>query len=170
MQSNLSLCGVACRANRHVGAHRYGAGMVVPARISLVTVGVRDLVTATQFYEAIGFELSSASVPGEVSFFHTGGAILALWGVTDLAADAGLSAPELDRFRGCALAINVESPAEVDAAIETAERAGGLAVKRGTATDWGGYSGYFADIEGTLWEVAHNPFWPLDERGLPQLP
>jgi predicted lactoylglutathione lyase len=144
--------------------------MGVPARISLVTVGVRDLAATTQFYAAIGFELSSASVDGEVSFFHTGGAILALWGVGDLAADAGLSAPSLDHFRGVAYAINVASPAEVDAAIDAAEAAGGLAVKRGTATDWGGYSGYFADPEANLWEVAHNPFWPLDDDGLPQLP
>ena|SRR5438105_4149254 len=145
--------------------------MGIRGRISLVTVGVRDLATTTRFYESLGFELSSASVTGEVSFFRTAGAILALWGAADLAADAGLTAPpSLDRFRGTAYAINVESPAEVDTAIDAAERAGGLAVKRGTATDWGGYSGYFADPEGNLWEVAHNPFWPMDERGLPQLP
>ena len=144
--------------------------MAVHPAISLVTLGVRDLDATTRFYRSLGFELSSASVEDEVSFFRTQGAILALWDIADLAADAGLSEPSLDGFRGAAYAINVDSPGAVDDAIATAEAAGGLAVKGGTATDWGGYSGYFADPEGNLWEVAHNPFWPLDERGLPQLP
>ena len=144
--------------------------MVFPARISLVTLGVRDLDALTTFYQAIGLELSGASVAGEVSFFRTGGAILALWGVADLAADAGLPAPLLQNFRGVAYAINVESREEVDAALATVEAAGGLVTKAAVATDWGGYNGYFADPEGNVWEVAHNPFWPLDEKGLPILP
>lgn len=136
----------------------------------MVTLGVRDLDALTGFYEAIGFELSSASVAGEVSFFRTGGAILALWGVADLAADAGLPVPPLENFRGVAYAINVESPAEVDEALVSAEQAGGVVTKAAVATDWGGYNGYFADPEGNVWEIAHNPFWPLDDRGLPTLP
>jgi uncharacterized glyoxalase superfamily protein PhnB len=68
------------------------------------------------------------------------------------------------------VAINLGSRAEVDAALADAVAAGGTVAKPATATEWGGYSGYFADPDGHLWEVAHNPFWPLDERGLPQLP
>jgi predicted lactoylglutathione lyase len=144
--------------------------MPVPARISLVTIGVRDLVLTTRFYEAIGFELSSASVVGEVSFFRTGGAILALWGLADLVSDAGMPEASVENFRGVAYAINVESRDEVDRALAAAEAAGGVVTRAATATGWGGYNGYFADPEGNVWEIAHNPFWPLDDRLLPQLP
>jgi predicted lactoylglutathione lyase len=153
--------------------------MAVPGRISLVTIGVRDLAAMTRYYEAIGFELSDASVAGEVSFFRTGGAILALWGVAELAADAGLDAglavPHVGEtgagdFRAVAYAINVAAREEVDDALASAEAAGGVITRPGEATDWGGYNGYFADPEGNVWEVAHNPHWPLDERGLPLLP
>jgi predicted lactoylglutathione lyase len=143
--------------------------MSIAARISLVTLGVRDVHASTTFYTALGFELSSASVEGEVSFFRTAGAILAVWGRDELAADAKQPKPT-EGFAGTALAINLDSPADVDAALADAVAAGGSVPKPATATEWGGYSGYFADPDGNLWEVAHNPFWPLDERGLPQLP
>ena len=139
----------------------------VPARISLTTLPVRDVAAATAFYERIGFELSSASVAGDVSFFHTGGSILALWGRTELAADAAVDESTL---RSSALAINVGSPDEVDAALAVAEGAGATIPRGAQGTEWGGYNGYFADLDGHLWEVAHNPFWPLDERDLPVLP
>ncbi|MFI5491881.1 VOC family protein [Actinoplanes sp. NPDC051859] len=148
--------------------------MSVPARVSLSTLGVADVARATEFYQAIGWRLSPASVPGEVSFFHTGGSTLALFGTKDLAADAGLPAetpaPAATDFRGTSLAINVESPAEVDEALRTVVQAGATLVKAGTATAWGGYLGYFTDPDGHLWEVTHNPDWPFDDRGLPQLP
>lgn len=144
--------------------------MAVPARLSLVTLGVADLARATEFYTALGWPLSSASVPGEVSFFRTAGGLLALWGARDLAADATADAGELPAFRGVALAINLDNPADVDAAIEEAVAAGGRLVKAATRAEWGGYSGYFADPDGHLWEVAHNPGWPLDETGRPMLP
>ena len=73
-------------------------------------------------------------------------------------------------FRGVTLAVNVESPQVVDAALATAECAGARIAKAPGATEWGGYHGYFADPDGHLWEVAHNPFWPLDDSGVPQLP
>lgn len=144
--------------------------MTIPSAISLVTLGVRDVPTATAFYTALGFEPSSASVAGEVSFLRTASAILALWGEDALAADAHQPAGRAPGFRGVALALNVSGRAEVDAALHAAEQAGATIPKPAEATDWGGYSGYFADPDGHLWEVAHNPFWPLDERGLPQLP
>ncbi len=146
----------------------------IPARISLATLGVSDLPRATAFYTALGWPRAGSSVDGVVTFFPTAGAALSLFGITDLAADAHLpedSAGAVSTgFRGVALAINLKSRAAVDAAFATAEGAGARIVKAPQAADWGGYSGYFADPDGHLWEVAHNPGWPLDERGLPIIP
>jgi uncharacterized protein len=145
--------------------------MTIPAVVSLVTLGVRDVPASTRFYEQLGFRRSSASVEGDVSFFHTAGGILAVWGVDDLARDAGADrVVGAGTFRGVAFAINVDSGAAVDAALAVAERAGGRVVKAGEPTEWGGYQGYFADPDDHYWEVAHNPFWPLDPDGLPLLP
>ena len=144
--------------------------MGLPARASLVTLGVADVEKAAAFYERLGWTRSSASVAGEVAFFATGGTVVGLWGHAALAADAGLPAGDPPVFRGVALAVNLASEAEVDAALAAAAAAGGTPLKPGTRTEWGGYSGYFADLDGHVWEVAHNPFWPLDERGVPQLP
>lgn len=142
----------------------------VRPRVSLVTLGVSDLARATAFYQALGWPLSSASVPGEVSFFDTAGGLLALWGNAELAADAGLAPPAGDGFRGVSLAANLDTPQEVDAALAAAAAAGGTVVRAARKADWGGYTAYFADPDGHLWEVAHNPFWPIGPDGRPQLP
>lgn len=144
--------------------------MSVPAVISLLTLGVRDVRASTRFYQDLGLELSSASVEGEVSFFRTTGALLAVWGNADLAADGGVQVSATDGFRGVSLAMNVESVDAVDAALAVAVAAGAAITAPARATDWGGYNGYFADPDGHLWEVAHNPFWPMGDNGLPQLP
>jgi predicted lactoylglutathione lyase len=144
--------------------------MAIPARLSLVTLGVSDVEAATQFYEALGWKRSSASAAGEVTFFDTAGGLLGLWSRASLAGDAKLPDGELPPYRGVALAINLGSAEEVDAALADAFNAGGTVLKPAEATDWGGYSGYFADPDGYAWEVAHNPFWPLGPDGLPQLP
>jgi predicted lactoylglutathione lyase len=144
--------------------------MTIPARISLVTLGVIDVNRSTEFYEHLGWVRSSSSVPGDVSFFHTGGARLALWGLDDLAADAQRADIAAPGFRGVSLAINCASREEVDEAFRTAEAAGATIIKSAEPTDWGGYSGYFADPDGHVWEVAHNPGWPLGADGLPTLP
>ncbi|PZS12614.1 MAG: glyoxalase [Pseudonocardiales bacterium] len=144
--------------------------MTVPAAISLVTLGVRDVRASTRFYQSLGFELSPGSVEGDVSFFRTAGGRLGLYGQDDLAADAQAQPRTADGFRGVTLSINVDSPAAVDAALAAAGAAGAAIPKPALATEWGGYSGYFADADGHLWEVAHNPFWPLGADGLPQLP
>lgn len=140
----------------------------LPARIALVTLGVTDLARSTAFYQALGWPLAAGS-GAEVSFFRTAGALLSLFPYTELAADAGVPAGG-DGFRRVSLAINLESPAQVDAALDAATAAGATLVKPPQETSWGGYSGYFADPDGNLWEVAHNPYWPLDESGLPVLP
>jgi len=145
--------------------------MSVPAVLSLVTLGVSDVAASTRFYEALGFERSSASVEGEVSFFRTAGALLGLYGAENLRLDAQAGAvSDPGTFRGVTLAVNVASPAVVDDALARAEAVGARVAKPPQATEWGGYHGYFADPDGHLWEVAHNPSWPLRADGTPQLP
>ena len=127
-------------------------------RISLITLGVADLERATRFYaECLG--LPRLETPPSITFFELGKTWLALWPWESLAADAGL-APQGSGFRGFALAHNVLSPAEVDALLARAAAGGGTVTKAGHATDWGGYSGYFTDPDGFVWEIAHNPGFP----------
>lgn len=137
-------------------------------RLSLVTLGVADVPAARAFYERLGFKASAASQEG-VAFFDAGGVVLGLFGRTALADDANVedSAPG---FSGIALAHNVASEAEVDAVLAQAVAAGGRLLKAGQKVFWGGYSGYFADPDGHLWEVAFNPFFPLDGDGRLTLP
>ena len=132
-------------------------------RISIVTLGVIDLARSRAFYERLGWRAAPVSTE-TVTFFDLGGLALGLYGRTDLAEDATLSA-EGSGFRGVTLAHNVRSPAEVDETLAAAVDAGGTLVKPGENVFWGGYSGYFADLDGHLWEVAHNPFFPLDDGG-----
>src|ERR1700759_2523779 len=118
-------------------------------RISLVTLGVSDLARERSFYEALGF--AGAHQPDdEVCFFEAGGMVFGLW--TQL---GGHGAP------GIELAHNVRSPDEVEAVLADAQRAGGTVVRPAAGMDWGGISGAFADPEGYVWEVAHNPGWTL---------
>jgi uncharacterized protein len=141
--------------------------MAVPARVSLVTLGVADVARATAFYVALGWPLSPASVEGHVSFFNTAGGLLALWDRDEMANDSGIDTGGGVRTE---LAINLESREAVDAAFDEVRAAGATIVKLPTATDWGGYSGYFADPDGHLWEVAHNPDWPIGDDERPALP
>jgi uncharacterized protein len=138
-------------------------------RLSLITLGVADMARARAFYEALGFTASSQSQPS-VTFFQAGGIILGLYGRAELAADANVTDSASGGFSGVALAQNVGSDAEVDALIAHAVACGGRLVKAAHKVSWGGYSGYFADPDGHLWEVAHNPFWPLDANGTVRLP
>jgi len=144
--------------------------MPVPARISIITLGVRDVARSTAFYESVGWKPSSASQEGEVSFFRTADSVLGLFGLGDLAEDAGLSASEPPTFRGVSLAINLESGAEVGRVLEEAAAAGATILKPAQPTSWGGYHGYFADPDGHAWEVAHNPFFPFTPDGSLDLP
>jgi hypothetical protein len=145
--------------------------MAVPAVLSLVTLGVADVRASTRFYQELGFPLASSSVEGEVSFFRTAGGLLAVWGTDELRKDAGLDATSTaGGYREFSLAINVDSREAVDAALATAQAAGAQITRAAEPTDWGGYNGYFADPDGHLWEIAHNPFWPLRADGMPELP
>ncbi len=127
-------------------------------RISLITLGVADLERATRFYEEC-LRLPRLKTPPSIAFFELGKTWLALWSRESLAADAGLPSKG-SGFPGFALAHNVRSPAEVDALLTHVGAFGAKVVKPGHPTDWGGYSGYFTDPDGFLWEVAHNPDFP----------
>jgi hypothetical protein len=127
-------------------------------RISFITLGVADLGRATRFYEE-GLGLPRLKTPPSVTFFELGKTWLALWSRESLAEDAGVSSQGTG-FRGFSLAHNVRSPAEVDALLNHVEKFGAKVLKAGHRADWGGYTGYFADPDGFLWEVAYNPDFP----------
>jgi len=133
----------------------------------MITLAVRDLATAVRFYEqGLGFPRMES--PPEVAFFTLNGSWLALYGRESLAEDAGVPAKG-EGFEGFTLAHNVDSEQEVDAVIAQSLAAGATLVKKPQKVFWGGYSGYFRDPDGHLWEVAHNPlFWagPKDAGAL----
>ena len=134
-------------------------------RLSLITLGVRDVSRAQAFYEALGWHLDGGvdDDTDHVAFFQAPGLIVALWDRGKLAADSGVT--DTGGWGGVTLAYNVGSPAEVDAAIAEAEAAGATIPRHGAETFWGGYSGVFVDPEGHPWEVAHNPGWTIAEDG-----
>jgi catechol 2,3-dioxygenase-like lactoylglutathione lyase family enzyme len=138
-------------------------------RLSIVALGVADLTRARRFYcDRLGWRESAAGNES-ICFIGAGGVVLGLYGREALAEDAGVSA-EGGGFAGFTLAHNVASEADVDRTLAEAVAAGATLVKPGQKVFWGGYSGYFADPDGHLWEVAHNPFFPLDADGRVQLP
>ncbi|MCW5698009.1 MAG: VOC family protein [Bauldia sp.] len=131
-------------------------------RLSLVTLGVRDLEMSRRFYEALGWR-AEGSPPGVV-FFQLQGLVFGLFGWDDLAKDATVP-PAGAGFRGLSLAYNARSREEVDAVMAEAVAAGARLVKAPHEVFWGGYSGYFADPDEHLWEVAHNPGWVIEPDG-----
>lgn len=132
-------------------------------RLSVITLGVSDLDRAQRFYqEGLGWTLGAAEE--QIRFFQLNGLILALYPRQALAEDVQLPAAGAG-FRAMTLAYCARSREEVDADLQRAMAAGGRLVKPAQEVFWGGYSGYFADPDGHLWEVAHNPFWALDAAG-----
>ena len=144
------------------------AGALKP-QVNFVTLGVVDMVAMRSFYERLGLTASSASNPN-VTFFDANGIVLALFGYHDLAEDAGVEAGPVPSFRGTGVSWNGTSETEVDRIMAHVEAAGATIVKQAQKVFWGGYSGYFADPEGHLWEVAYNPFFPINKRGQVELP
>jgi uncharacterized protein len=138
-----------------------------PKAITLITLGVADLGRAREFYAALGWE--AAEVNEGVVFIQLAGQVLALFGIDDLAKDQGREGAALGTG-AATLARNFATREEVDAAFALALEAGATVLKRPEAVFWGGYSGYFADPDGHVWELAMNPFWPLAEDGTLTLP
>jgi uncharacterized glyoxalase superfamily protein PhnB len=141
---------------------------MTPQRITLITLGVADLASARAFYARLGWQEHGESQPG-IAFFQLYGQALALFGRDALAADQGRPGTTLGSG-AVTLCQNVATEAEVDAAFTAALAAGGTALKAPEKVFWGGYSGYWADADGHVWEVAMNPFWPLAPDGTLTLP
>lgn len=131
-------------------------------RLSLVTLGVADLARSRAFYEQ-GLGWRPADTPEGVAFYTLPGMVFSLFGRDDLAADARVAID--GTFSGVALACNQRSEADVDRALAEAEAAGARILKPAEKVFWGGYSGYFADPDGHVWEVAFNPFWTIADDG-----
>ena len=135
-------------------------------RVSLITLGVADLGRARSFYEALGWRGQESE---ETVFFQAGGAVVVLWGRDKLASDAGVEAGPAG-FGGIVLAHNVRSRAEVDEVLGAAERAGAVVTRPAEETFYGGYAACFADPDGHVWEIAHNPGFTLAGDGSLILP
>ena len=141
--------------------------MAVPPRLSILTLGVSDLVRATNFYESLGWSRSAASEES-ITFFQLQGSVLGLYQWSALADDAEVSA-EGSGFRGVACALNCESVEEVDAVYAEWIAAGGRGVREPHTAFWGGHSSYVADLDDHLWEIAYNPYAPIGPDGILRL-
>ena len=140
-------------------------------RISLITLGVANLDRATRFYtEVLGWTVAPS--PPEIRFFDMGGFVFSLFQHADLAKDMTSTADPgvAPRYKGFALAHNARSEADVDRIFAELSNRGATIVKKPERVFWGGYSGYFVDPDGHSWEVAYNPFWPMDATGKVSLP
>lgn len=150
--------------------------MSVPPNFSIVTLGVRDLRRSTEFYQALGWEKRGEDEQ-DICWFKTSGSWVGLFGYDALAADIGLvdegepaDPATPSTFRAITLAINVNTEDDVDAALAHAAAVGGAILKPAAMTSWGGYSGYFTDPDGHVWEVARAPGFPVDAHGRIDIP
>ena len=136
---------------------------MTPQRVTLITLAVADMTRSRAFYAALGWKMHPRS-QDEVTFYQANGFVFGLFGLDDLAKDQGRPGEALGTG-ATTLAQNFESAAEVEAAYAKAIGAGATALKDPQPVFWGGYSGYFADPDGHVWEMAMNPFWPLNDDG-----
>jgi predicted lactoylglutathione lyase len=132
-------------------------------RVSLITLGVSDLAASVGFFERLGWNRQAKEFDG-VAFFQIGGIVLSLYPFDKLAEDVGIEGAR-SGFEGVTIAHNCRSKEGVDAVLAEAEAAGATIVKPAENVFWGGYSGYFRDLDGHLWEIAWNPFLPIDDDG-----
>lgn len=142
---------------------------MIPPRLSIVTVGARDVEALADFYRRLGWKVAIQADDG-FHAFETRGAVFTLWPLPSLAAEAGLEPDPTGRFRGITLAINVEQASMVDEAIEAARSAGATILKEAQDASFGGRTGIFADPEGNAWEVAWMPGSSFGEQGALVLP
>ncbi|MDP4086604.1 MAG: VOC family protein [Bacillota bacterium] len=139
---------------------------MIPQRVSLITIGAIDVARLRNFYKQLGWEETEAS-SDHYAVFKTAGVLLSLFPIEELAKDAGVEMPNTtEPFRtGITLAINVDTPEDVDTVIEEIRKAGAIILREPSDAFWGGRTAYFSDPENNLWEVAWNPTSVFDERG-----
>jgi uncharacterized protein len=133
----------------------------VTPRLNIITLGVANVATSKDFYTRLGL-VAHAMSNDDIGFFDINGIVLAVFAHDSLAHDANMPTQPASGFRGVSLAWNGSSPEEVDAVLAHAVACGATLTKPADKVFWGGYSGYFADPDGHLWEVAHNPFVSID--------
>ncbi|UIK89959.1 VOC family protein [Arthrobacter polaris] len=138
--------------------------MGIAANFTIVTLGVADLARSAAFYRALGWQ-QRGNISAGITWFRTSGTWLGLFGFDDLAADVGVASTPPALFRGITLALNFNNMASVDMALADAVEAGARLVKPAERAEWGGYSGYFADPDGHLWEAAFAPGFPVSDEG-----
>jgi uncharacterized protein len=137
---------------------------MVPKRVSLITLGARDLPELRKFYQRLGWSETAIS-SDSYCVFETAGVLLSLYPLVELMKDTGLELGESKGLHGVTLAINVDKPEHVDSTIEAVREAGGNIIREPSDAFWGGRIGYFLDPENHIWEVAWNPTAVFDERG-----
>ena len=141
--------------------------MTIPSpKLTVVTLGVRDVPASARFYEALGFKRKVRATGDEIAFFEAGGVVLALWDWDKLAGDSVIGAqPRPQTFRGTTLAWNCATPAEVDDVFAKAITVGAKLLRRPEKTEYGGYRGYFSDPDGHAWEVVQAPGFAFTDDG-----
>lgn len=157
--------GMQLEQRPHVGSQVLSRHM--EQRVSLITLGVVDLGRSRSFYEQLGWRGQEVE---ETVFFQAGGQAIVLWGRDKVAADAGIVDEGSSGFGGIVLAHNVASREQVDEVVNAAEASGGEVTRPPSETFYGGYAGFFRDLDGHVWEVAHNPGFILDDDGALTLP
>lgn len=138
-------------------------------RVNLMCLGVKDLAASRKFYKAIGFDEPNDEMADTIVFFNNEGTKLELFPYDELLKDIGISAednPMPTSFNGQTQAYNVKSKEEVDEVFEKALANGATLIKQPVWGDWGGYSGYFRDLNGYYWEVAYSKDWQFDENNM----
>lgn len=134
-------------------------------RINIITLGIKNIMQSYEFFKRIGFDATINETEPSIIFFKNEGSRLALYPIKELARDIGLSSPPTSTtsFSGITLAYNAKSAREVDDIILKTKEAGAKIIKEPQPTDWGGYGGYFIDLDGYYWEVAYGDAWKFDE-------
>ncbi|MGP6140172.1 MULTISPECIES: VOC family protein [unclassified Jeotgalibaca] len=138
-------------------------------RINLIALGVRDMEKSLAFFREIGFQTRTDEKNPPIVFFNNEGSKLELFPLEELARDINaMDPPALSQggFPGLTLACNMKSQEEVDAAMKRAAEAGATIAKKPQQLSWGGYGGYFMDLDGYYWEVAYGPDWEFDEQNM----
>ena len=138
-------------------------------RINLITIGVRDLSASVEFYRNLGLEPSVMGHEEEIEivFFRMKGSKLALYPIEKLSAETGHESGFVKgKFNGVTLAFNAKSEKEVDRILKDVTNFGGEVIREAAPTEWGGYGGYFTDLDGYYWEVAYGSDWEFDENDM----